>query len=215
MNFESDHYALVANGEINDLQAFEKAIYKYSVIIAVDGGMKHLLDINCTPTLIVGDLDSAPKEALEKFQAVEKFTAPCDKDESDLELAIDLALKRGAKTITVYGALGGRQDHTIANLLLLAKKPGCIFFETESECWQAISKKTTLYFPIGQTLSFFALGENAEGVTTKGLKWDLDNNAINTTFFSLSNVCIANDVTIDVTKGTLFLGVQKGLLSPL
>lgn len=92
------------------------------LIVAADGGARTIERWGRLPQLVVGDLDSLGEEAAASFAArgVEIVRAPVDKDETDLELAVELARQRGATEIVVLGALGGeRTDYDIANALLV------------------------------------------------------------------------------------------------
>ena len=90
-------------------------------LVAVDGGLRHLLAINRQPHLLIGDLDSVTPEQLEALSSggVEIQRFPVEKDETDLELALLETTRRGYKTIILVGALGGRIDQMLANLYLL------------------------------------------------------------------------------------------------
>jgi thiamine pyrophosphokinase len=132
--------ALVANGSIEDLHSIRKLIRTYDQVIAVDGGVGHCYAMGVVPSLIVGDLDSASSDLLSLFPDVPKQRYPVDKDETDLEIAIIEALKRGALAVTVFGATGNRVDHTLGNLFLLLKYPEKVKLETETEMIYAIEK---------------------------------------------------------------------------
>ena len=91
------------------------------LIIAADGGSRHALAIDVLPDVVVGDLDSLDDVTHQRLKHAETrfITYPTHKDYTDLELAIRHALDRGATTITIFGALGGRWDQSLANLMLL------------------------------------------------------------------------------------------------
>lgn len=112
---------ILANGELPDLEKAGVLIRNTDYIICADGGMRHALALHVQPDLIIGDLDSAEPEALQKFKnegvAVEPY--PQDKNETDLELAIHRAIEQEPEQIIVVGALGGRLDQTLANIGLL------------------------------------------------------------------------------------------------
>jgi len=91
-------------------------------VIAADSGLEHAQRLGVNVDLLVGDLDSVGADALEAAVAagvdVEKH--PTAKDATDLELAFDAAIRRGARTVLVVGGHGGRLDHLLANALLYA-----------------------------------------------------------------------------------------------
>ena len=114
---------IVLNGEIKDFNKTKEIIENenYDSIICADGGANHLYKMGINPDYIIGDLDSANLDIInyykEKKVAFEKF--PSKKDETDSEICIFLAEKLKATSIDFIGALGGRIDHTIANINLL------------------------------------------------------------------------------------------------
>src|SRR5262249_3455790 len=114
---------IFANGEFEDGPAVRAALEIPSprLVIAVDGGLRHVLDSGLTPDLVVGDLDSISVPLLEtRAPHAEILRFPAHKDETDLELALLAAVNRGWHTIRVLGAIGGRLDQTLGNVWLLA-----------------------------------------------------------------------------------------------
>ena len=93
-------------------------------VIAADYGAHHARAWGWPIDLLIGDLDSLPAAELQAARAagVPTVTAPAAKDETDLELAVARALGDGATELVICGALGGRADHMLANVLLLARR---------------------------------------------------------------------------------------------
>ncbi|HJS20584.1 MAG TPA: thiamine diphosphokinase [Anaerolineales bacterium] len=112
---------IFANGEISDLDKARRLLQVDDYILCADGGTRHAVSLGVQPNLIIGDLDSAEEGAIQKFQAggvpVEPY--PRDKNETDLELAINRAIELKPKQIVIVAALGGRLDQTLANITLL------------------------------------------------------------------------------------------------
>src|SRR5262249_28983478 len=96
--------------------------YDADVVIAADSGLDHALALGVHVDLVVGDLDSVTAAGLDAATAAGTAVQrhPTDKDATDLELALDAALERGASVVQVVGVGGGRFDHFLANVLLLA-----------------------------------------------------------------------------------------------
>lgn len=113
---------IFANGELPDPDKARLLLHPGDIILCADGGTRHALTLHVRPDLIIGDMDSADKAQLQKFQnegvAVELF--PRDKNETDLELAINRAIEQKPEQILIVAALGGRLDQTLANITLLA-----------------------------------------------------------------------------------------------
>ena len=112
---------ILANGELPDIKEARSLIQPDDHLICADGGTRHALSLNLRPNLIIGDLDSATKDALDTFKkdGVEIELYPRDKNETDLELAIHHAIELNPKQIIIIAALGGRLDQTLANIILL------------------------------------------------------------------------------------------------
>ena len=117
---------ILADGDVparSDLDlawpAWDEAV---EVVIAADGGARHASGLGVAIDLWVGDGDSIGEDALAALEAagVPLERSPQDKDESDTELAIRAALRLGQDGVIILGALGGRIDHALANIGLLA-----------------------------------------------------------------------------------------------
>jgi thiamine pyrophosphokinase len=113
---------IFANGELPDLDKARRLLRADDTILCADGGTRHALALHVQPNLVIGDMDSAEKTQLQKLQkdGVEVELFPRDKNETDLELALDRAIERKPEQILIVAALGGRLDQTLANITLLA-----------------------------------------------------------------------------------------------
>ncbi len=113
---------IFANGELPDPHKARQLLRADDTIFCADGGTRHALALHVQPNLVIGDMDSAEKAQLQKLQkegaAVELF--PREKNETDLELAINRAIELNPDQIIIVAALGGRLDQTLANITLLA-----------------------------------------------------------------------------------------------
>jgi thiamine pyrophosphokinase len=109
---------IFANGELPDLNTARSIMPKADYVICADGGTRHALALGIQPDLIVGDMDSADPQQLKEFSkagvGMESFSH--DKNETDLELAINRAMELQPKQIVIVAALGGR----LANITLLS-----------------------------------------------------------------------------------------------
>ncbi|MDB6081059.1 MAG: hypothetical protein JWO53_331 [Chlamydiia bacterium] len=209
MTLHENHFAIIANGKVAHIEDLAPLIKRHQHIIAADGGLHYLHALKIIPELIVGDLDSIDPQSLSHYATIPKEIFSKDKDDSDLALAIDIAFQKGAADITIYAALNGRVDHTLGNLLLLKKRPGSIHIESETETITAISGTHELFCKPGQIVSLFALGDKASHVTTDGLKWELQDQSIDSNFFSLSNICLKNKIIISCETEPILLCLQK------
>jgi len=117
---------ILANGDWGrdeDLKRLHRLVQHADHIVATDGALDRATECNIEVNTLIGDLDSLadPTRLEDRFPNMEILRYPADKDWTDLELAIDWALERSLSSIVVFGAAGGRIDHTMANLALLEK----------------------------------------------------------------------------------------------
>jgi thiamine pyrophosphokinase len=153
-------------------------------VIAADRGAAHARAWGWPLDLLVGDLDSLPAEDGAAISAggTPVITAPAAKDETDTELALAHALAQEPREIIICAALGGRADHMLANVLLLARPELAQVRVTLTDGRESIRllrgagpAPTHLELPgaPGDLLSLLPLGQDAIGVTTKGLQYPL------------------------------------------
>ncbi|MHB8630954.1 MAG: thiamine diphosphokinase [Candidatus Limnocylindria bacterium] len=151
------------------------------VVIAADGGAAHLTTARRRPDLVVGDFDSLSPGARRDLEraGVALEIHPDEKAQTDAELAIAAAVRRGADEIMVVGAFGGpRLDHMVGNVLLLAQEDFAavdLAILTEDAVFRALLGPGTLELEgaPGDWVSLAPLSETARGVTTDGLRYGL------------------------------------------
>ncbi len=176
------------------------------LIIAADGGYKYLLDDEIEPDIIIGDFDSFGD--IPDSQNVIKLNPV--KDITDMHAAVEAGIERGYTDFHIYGACGGRIDHTLANIQLIAslaerKIKACIH-----------DGKTLITAVCNDSISFsrehkgyisvFSHTERCLGVYLKGLKYTLDNETLNNCFpLGVSNEFIGCDSEIVIGKGTAII----------
>ncbi|MBR5302268.1 MAG: thiamine diphosphokinase [Clostridia bacterium] len=177
--------------------------------IAADKGLEAFASAGIMPDILLGDMDSVSEDVLARMQSVAEIDRlPCIKDDTDGVHALDVAIARGAKHITLLGALGGRLDHALANLMLLVRAhrsgvPAQILSETVriervNGCKRILGAK-------GDTASVLPLGE-AKNVTLKGFFYPLDHAVLHSGYpLGISNVIDRDEATISVEEGDLLL----------
>lgn len=200
--------ALVASGEILNYTATRSLIKKFDRVIAVDGGLHHCEKMEIAPDAIYGDMDSISPSCLKKFSTIPSSLYPTEKDDTDLALAVKAEMKEGIY-MAVFGGLGKRTDHAIANMFLLHTYPARLFLETEDEYLFSLPHEITIQSEPGQIVSLFPMGEMATGVTTHGLKWELADSTLDVSFYSISNVAESHQLHIKVKNGSLLCCLQK------
>jgi thiamine pyrophosphokinase len=200
---------IFANGAIEDPNRLRALIEPGDRLLAADGGMRYISHLQLQPERVIGDLDSIdPDEAHQLAQRgvmMEKY--PVDKDETDLELAINRALAEGFDELRIAGGLGGRLDQTLGNLFLLSRGDLIardVRLEDGREEVFLIRKQAVIHGEIGDSVSLLPLGGVAKGITTRGLQYPLRGE----TLFpertrGISNVLVEENAEVMLDEGCL------------
>jgi thiamine pyrophosphokinase len=200
---------IFANGAFPGPHSAEQLLQSADLVIAADGGTQHALAAGVTPDVIIGDLDSLAPQDQARAEAAGSHLIRFSphKDETDLELALLHAAREGATDITILAALGGRLDQTIANVLLLALpelKGIAVRIVQDAQEAFLISRAASITGQPGDTISLIPLGGGAEGVTTLGLEWELDDDTLHLgPARGVSNVLKSNQAHVSVQHGSL------------
>lgn len=174
-------------------------------IIAADGGLAHVQKLGITPHGILGDFDSLG------YIPRDSTVFPVEKDDTDAMLAVRKGLELGFREFYLYGSLDGpRLDHTVANfqtLQYLADR-GAVGYLIGKDYIVTVVKDGKLRFPAACTgiFSVFCMGADAEGVTIRGGKYEVENVRLTAGFpLGVSNHFTGNEVTVSVEKGSLLV----------
>ena len=176
------------------------------LIIAADGGYAALEAHGQQPHLLVGDFDSLgyvpPHPRILRH--------PVEKDDTDTALALEQGWERGYRVFHLYGCLGGRLDHTLGNLQLLTNlaRRGGLGVLVGAEMTAATLCHGQLTFPAGcrGSLSVFAAGGVAEGVTIRGLQYPLEGGRLTGgETLGVSNAFLGEQAAVSVDRGCLLV----------
>jgi len=202
---------IIANGVPADPSADRRHVPTDALIIAADGGADYCRKLGLVPDVIIGDMDSIDRDpaAADFGREMEIIRHPTRKDATDLELAVRLAVARGARSIILLGALGGRWDMSIGALFLLAMPDlARVPVKLVDGCQEIVllTGKGTAVFEgePGDTLSLIPAGGEAAGVTLAGLEYPLKNATLPAgTSRGISNVLVDPKATVSLEGGTL------------
>lgn len=193
------------------IENYESAVLKTGdMVICADGGTRHAKALGVVPDLIIGDMDSIDPGLLEEFKKkgcrVAEFQR--EKDEVDTELAIYAALEANADEISILGGTGGRLDHTLANIHLLAipaERGVRAFMEDHlHRVSLAAPGLPVVVEGHGVAFSLLPLTSCVSGVVTRGARWELDGAEFVTGKpYGVSNMVKADKVLITVDRGML------------
>jgi thiamine pyrophosphokinase len=184
------------------------------LVIAADSGAEWLEGLGIRPDLLIGDMDSVDPGLLERLRndgvTIERH--PPDKDASDAELAVVRAISDGADEVAIVGALGGgRVDHELANLLLLADsrwRGHRLQIVRGRTIAQAVHGGETLQLTgaEGDLVTLLAVGGDAWGVRTEGLRYPLAGEALGLGGSrGLSNQVEQAPASVSLERGTLLV----------
>ena len=191
---------------------------KKLLLLAADRGLDFFLETGLVPDIVDGDFDSlsgAGKAYLESLDHTEIVRLNPEKDDTDTMLAVKQALSLGAEEIQIYGGLGGRFDHSIANVQTLRylSEHGAVGSLCDAQNWMTVQTAGTVrQYPRrdGWYFSLLSLSDTCTGVTITGAKYCLQNGILHANFpLGISNEIVAEQAEISLQTGTLLVLYTK------
>ncbi|MSZ88258.1 MAG: thiamine diphosphokinase [Actinobacteria bacterium] len=205
---------VVFGGDAPDHQAVARLDRSMPLlVIAADSGAEHAVALGLDIAIAVGDFDSIDADLLSRLEAdgttIERH--PPTKDATDLELAIDVAIREGATTVILIGGHGGRVDQSYGNLLVLA-----------SPAYAAVSmhgliggarisvanpdRPVVFGGDVGEYVTLLPIHGDAHGITTTGLEYALAGDSLlSGTTRGVSNVFVGPEASVSVTAGVVIV----------
>lgn len=205
---------IFGGGEITDLRYTEGILQKEDYIICADRGYAYCSMMNLIPNLVLGDFDSYNGQI---NPSCEILSYPVEKDDTDTMLAVKEAIRRGYHEVIMVGMLGGRLDHTLANIqtVVYAVQHGASAWIMDKSC-----RITALHdgqslgvgYERGFHFSVFCHTDKAEGVFIQNAKYELEDAQITNGFpIGVSNSFLpGEDAVISVKTGTLVIVANQG-----
>jgi len=203
-----------ANGNLSDISQAKKIIGRNDYIVCADGGVEKVLKMGLVPHVVIGDFDSLSKTIKKKLfsRKVELIKYPVKKDKTDFELVMDYVIKKRFNEIIVFGLLGDRLDHFLANIFLLTK----IFSQNKSLKLKIIEGNQVLFFvnrkfvlqgEAGDMVSLIPLTNDVQNILTEGLEYKLlaNESLLYGQSRGVSNVMTKKKATIVFKKGILLV----------
>ena len=178
--------------------------------IAADAGFLNAKRLGVRIDVALGDFDSLGEKQSEIDENAEKITVPAEKDETDTQLAVNEALKRGADELVIIGGLDGRLDHTLSNLAILEAmadmRVHAVILNGQSRI-RYIKSTSMLVARSGyKYLSILAADDTVKGVSLEGCKYPLENARLTRKFqYTVSNEIVGNCALISVKKGAIYV----------
>jgi thiamine pyrophosphokinase len=200
---------IFVNGDLTNPKGIQAMIQPGDLLVAADGGLRHLRVLGLQPAAVLGDLDSIAPGEVERLQEagviIEKH--PVAKDETDLELALTWVLSQGIRYIRIAAAQGDRFDHTLGNLflLMLPELEDCdVRLEDGQDEVFLIRSRAMIGGKPGDRVSLLPLGAPAVGVTTHDLQFTLHGETLwPERTRGISNVMLKSTAVVEIAGGVL------------
>lgn len=205
---------ILGGGTVLDYKAAAAKIREGDFLICADSGYRHCNELGVTPQLLVGDFDSIGAVP----SGIPIVTLPADKDYTDTALATEEAVARGFRELLLIGLLGGRPDHSLANIQTLAGLSGrgivCAATDgvTEMLVHTAPEQGLSLTVPFAQGCYFsvFSLSAQCRNVFIRGGKYPLTGYDLRfDEARAVSNEFLDTDATISLEEGTILVITTK------
>lgn len=203
--------ALIVTAHVEHLEGINLDFSQFDAIICADGGLLIAEKMGLTPTHLIGDYDS-----MDLPDTPDVIRLPMEKDMTDTEAAVDMAVDLGFSNLTVLGGLGGRFDHTMGNLGVMAKycnKTDVIAF-VDGQNYVRMVPPGRYEMPKNpyKYLGIISYGDFAEKVTLTGVKYPLDGYFLtHETSLGVSNEVTADVAEISFTSGKLLIILSKDI----
>lgn len=192
-------------------------------IIAADKGLEFFSGTGICPDVAVGDFDSLSGAGRRYLESSDSAALKCEvirlkpeKDDSDTQSAVNTAIKRGAKSILIFGATGSRLDHVLANLGLLSYgyEKGVSVTLADQNNWITLIGTDTILKrdeQFGNFVSFFPVGGDVRGLTLRGFKYPLTRHYLRTSDSGLtvSNEILAPEARVTFESGKLLMIMSR------
>lgn len=194
---------IIADGKFPDHEIPLKALAKAEIVVCCDGATAKVDRFGIAPTAVVGDLDSLDSTLREKYS--DRLFHEPDQNSNDLTKAVMWCLSRNYTDITIIGATGLREDHTLGNIGLLSKyaKLGVnAMMLTDTGYFVSLLESSTLNSYRGQQVSIFS-PNNKTLITTSNLKYPITNSSLEEYWMGTLNESIGDSFGINFEKGPL------------
>ena len=204
---------IFVNGNLSNIDQAKNIIEKGDCLIATDGAAGHIMKLGLIPSVIIGDMDSISSNLLERsrLSSTKLIKYPTKKDKTDFELAVDYCLESKFEEIIIFGILGDRIDHFIANIFLITKiqtqkrSTKIKIIEDKKETY-VLNEKIEISGQVGDELSIIPISSKLDGVVTSGLEYKLDNETLSLgSTRGISNVFNNSLITVKVRKGVALI----------
>ena len=196
---------LIANGKVSKNDYVKKIIDSNNYFISIDAKLENLEELGVQPNLILGDLDSATIDDLDsKIEVVELS----NQNKTDLEKSLDYCKENNIKKVMILGSSGSREDHSMANVLTASTYSDILQIELITSFYRIIfvRENTKIKAP-NVPVSIISLSSDNK-ITTRGLKYDLNNEKLKSFSHGISNEVNGDSFTVKAESTiVVFIGI--------
>jgi len=198
---------IISGGEYNELPE----TVEYDFCIACDKGYEYAKKMEIFPDIVIGDFDSIDESGRDEISRLDDvITYPVEKDDTDTMLAIKKALALGYEHIILICALGGRLDHTIANIqsmhYVASHGAKCELYGSNEYSVTLCNGRTVIPYEKGKSISIFSLSDKSEGLSISGAKYNVSDVVLTSDFpLGLGNSWENDEIEVSVRKGILLI----------
>jgi len=208
MKIETKCAVILCNGEPPGREQLISGLESADLFIAADGGGNTARQFGLTPDLVIGDLDSYYSRPDDTIPVLSRP----DQNSNDLEKAFAYVAEKGVNSVIVFGATGRRVDQTVKNLSVLKQFhpqfQSLIFRDSYCDI-QLLEAHYQAELPLHTSVSLFPLSGVVEGITTRGLKYSLNNGRLeNGVFDGSSNETVEPEISIRHSSGDLLFFIN-------
>ena len=200
---------ILANGEPPSAKLLARIAAEHDLFLAADGAALTAARLGVFPNIVSGDFDSLDLGAARLLLPDAEFIPTPDQNQTDLEKALQIALGRGADSVTVAGAAGRRIDHTLGNFSLLLRwreeYPSLpVVFVSDGSEVRAVSGEIVLETEKENAVSLLSFDGRAR-VSMTGVRWPLDNHLLQVGVGGLLNEAVGPRVFIEAVGGVILV----------
>ena len=197
---------LIANGKVSKTDYVKKIIDSNNYFISIDAKLGNLKELGVHPNLILGDLDTAVIDGIDSQIEVVKLP---DQNKTDLEKSLDYCMENSIKKVVILGSSGLREDHSMANVLIASTYSDILQIELITSFYRIIFvKENTKINALNAPVSIISLLSDNK-ITTKGLKYDLNNEKLKSFSHGISNEVNGDSFTAKAESTiVVFIGIK-------
>lgn len=195
---------IIANGRFPKSNRVLEILHRAEYIICCDGAIKKLDSHNISPDIVIGDMDSVSSTLLKKYK--DKILQVFEQDTNDLSKSFRYAIDQGFDKITILGATGKREDHTLGNISLLYSYNRIIPTQIISDygIWSSCKETTPFDSYPGQQVSIFSNRADTK-VYSENLKYPLNGMLLDELWKGTLNESLGSSFKIIFEKGEIIV----------